>query len=71
MMETLLNEDAGLIMKAINELYLNGLHLDTVDDINGKKEGGIAIVYKDSIKQKIQHMSVQLLLVWGLEIRYN
>ena len=47
---TWLNEDTDSIWKASTELNLNGLHTDTVDGANEKKEGGIAIVYNDNIK---------------------
>ena len=66
-METWLNEDPDSIWKARRELNLNGFYLDTVDWTNGKKRAGIAIVYKDNIKQKIsKHFSsTPFSLVYG------
>ena len=52
LMEEWLNDDANSIWKASSELNLNGLHLDTVDQENEKKGGGIAFVSKDNVKTK-------------------
>ena len=64
--ETWINENADSIWKASSELNLNGLHLGTVDQINGKKGGGIAIAYKDNIKKRSAPISsTPLSLVYG------
>ena len=71
LVETWLNEDADSIWKTSSELNLNGLHLDTVDQANEKKGGGIAAVYKDNIKTKRStHLSLNSFEsdVWRLDI---